>query len=35
MIFNKFNSGLLFAIDEVDITDLVLQRFEASATADE
>lgn len=35
MIFNKFNSGLLFAVDEVDITDLVLQRFETSATADE
>ena len=30
MIFNKFNSGLLFAEDQVDITDLILQRFDAS-----
>ncbi len=30
VIFNKFNSGLLFAEDQVDITDLILQRFDAS-----
>ena len=28
IIFNKFQSGLLFASDEIDITDLVLQRFD-------
>jgi outer membrane protein len=27
VVFNKFNSGLLFAVDEVDITDQVLERF--------
>lgn len=30
LIFNKFQSGLLFAQDEVDITDLILQRFDES-----
>jgi len=30
VIFNKFNSGLLFAEEQVDITDLILQRFNAS-----
>jgi len=30
IIFNKFQSGLLFASDEIDITDLVLQRFDQS-----
>jgi outer membrane protein len=27
LIFNKFESGLVFAVDEVDITDLILERF--------
>ena len=30
LIFNKFQSGLVFASDAVDITDLVLQRFDES-----
>ena len=30
MIFNKFESGLVFAQESVDITDLILQRFDAS-----
>lgn len=30
MIFNKFQSGLVFADDEVDITDRVLARFDES-----
>jgi outer membrane protein len=30
LIFNKFNSGLLFALDEADITDLILERFDDS-----
>ena len=34
MIFNKFNSGLLFAEDQVDITDLILQRFDSSVQGD-
>ncbi len=34
VIFNKFSSGLLFAMDEVDITDLILERYNA-ATAGE
>jgi outer membrane protein len=29
MIFNKFESGLVFARDEVDITDVILERFDA------
>ena len=28
IIFNKFQSGLLFASDEIDITDLVIQQFD-------
>jgi len=27
MIFNKFESGLVFAVEDVDITDLILERF--------
>jgi len=34
VIFNKFSSGLLFAREEVDITDLILERYNA-ATAGE
>ncbi len=30
-IFNKFQSGLLFAKDDVDLTDLILQRFDQTA----
>ncbi len=30
-IFNKFQAGLLYARDEVDITDLILARFDQSA----
>ncbi len=30
VIFNKFNSGLLYAEDHVDITDLILQKFDSS-----
>ena len=30
MIFNKFNSGLLYAEDHVDLTELILQRFDSS-----
>ena len=29
VIFNKFQSGLIFAADSVDITDLVIQRFDS------
>jgi outer membrane protein len=29
LIFNKFESGLVFALDSADITDLILQRFDA------
>jgi outer membrane protein len=29
MIFNKFQGGLVFADDSVDVTDLVIQRFDA------
>jgi outer membrane protein len=29
LIFNKFQGGLIFADDSVDITDLVIQRFDA------
>ncbi len=32
LVFNKFQSGLLFARDEVDITDAILERFDAAAT---
>lgn len=31
VIFNKFQSGLVYAADEIDITDLVLERFNAAA----
>jgi outer membrane protein len=31
MIFNKFESGLVFANEEVDITDIILQRFDSSS----
>ncbi|MDH3255892.1 MAG: OmpH family outer membrane protein [Acidobacteriota bacterium] len=31
MIFNKFESGLVFAVEEIDITDLILEKFDASA----
>ena len=30
-IFNKFQSGLLFAADGSDVTDQIIQRFDASA----
>lgn len=33
LIFNKFQSGLLFAQDEVDITDQILERFNTAAPA--
>jgi outer membrane protein len=34
MIFNKFESGLVFAQEAADITDMILQRFDSeSATA--
>lgn len=29
LVFNKFESGLLFAVEQVDITDLILQRYDA------
>ena len=31
LIFNKYQSGLVFAVDEVDITDEVLVRFDAAS----
>ncbi len=31
MIFNKFESGLVYASDAIDITDTVIQRFNAAA----
>lgn len=31
LIFNKFESGLVYAADAVDITDTVIQRFNAAA----
>lgn len=34
MIFNKFESGLVYAVDEIDITNLILERFnEAVSTS--
>ncbi len=33
LIFNKFQSGLVFARDEVDITDLILERFDQQQSA--
>lgn len=35
LIFNKFSSGLLFAMDEVDITDLILERYNVATAGDE
>lgn len=32
MVFNKFQSGLLYATDSIDITDSVLQRFDAESS---
>jgi outer membrane protein len=32
LIFNKFESGLVYAADAVDITDTVVQRFNAAVT---
>ncbi|MGE4191152.1 MAG: OmpH family outer membrane protein [Thermoanaerobaculia bacterium] len=32
-IFNKFQSGLLFAGDGADVTDQIIQRFDASSAA--
>lgn len=34
VIFNKFNSGLLYAEDQVDITDMILARFDDSVQED-
>jgi outer membrane protein len=34
LIFNKFQSGLVFAQQEIDITDLILQRFDAATGQD-
>ena len=33
LIFNKFESGLVYASDAVEITDTVIQRFNAAAGA--
>jgi outer membrane protein len=33
MIFNKFESGLVYASEAIDITDTVIQRFNAAAPA--
>jgi outer membrane protein len=33
LIFNKFQSGLVYADDAVDITDQIVQRFDAAAKA--
>jgi outer membrane protein len=33
LIFNKFQSGLVYADDSVDITDQIVQRFDAAAKA--
>jgi outer membrane protein len=30
LIFNKFQAGLVFADDAIDITDVILQRFDAA-----
>lgn len=35
MIFNKFESGLVYASDAIDITPLVMERLNQSAAADE
>jgi outer membrane protein len=34
LIFNKFDSGLLYALDQVDITDMILQRYDAGDRED-
>ncbi|MGB5162800.1 MAG: OmpH family outer membrane protein [Thermoanaerobaculia bacterium] len=34
VIFNKFSSGLLFAKDEADITDLILERYNAASAGE-
>jgi outer membrane protein len=33
MIFNKFESGLVFAVEEIDITDMILERFNSTVSA--
>jgi hypothetical protein len=33
VIFNKFQSGLLFASDTIDITDTILERFDQVTAA--
>ena len=33
LIFNKFESGLVYAADAVDITDTVIQRFNGAVTS--
>lgn len=33
LIFNKFQSGLVYADEAADITDLIIQRFDAAAAA--
>lgn len=35
LIFNKFSSGLLYAKEEVDITDLILKRYNAATAGEE
>ena len=35
LVFNKFSSGLLFAKEEVDITDLILERYNAATAGEE
>ena len=35
LMFNKYESGLVFAADEVDITDLILQLYDESVAGDE
>ena len=32
MIFNKFESGLVFAVEEIDVTDMILQRFNSTVS---
>lgn len=33
LIFNKFQSGLVFAAEQVDITDEIIRRFDAAAAS--
>jgi outer membrane protein len=35
LVFNKFQSGLLFAVDRIDITDEILERFDSAAAGTE